>query len=333
MLVSRFGALQSELLKLFVAAGILVAFQSAVLAVGWSDNFNDGNVTDGNPVTWVNDLGGSGLFPGDYNASSGDFVLTPAPDGTDASIMLSIVPAVTFTDVYMRTQGIVLPDPLNPTVNKGGNLVLLGRLDPGTLSGYLVYFDVSGNLNMQIVTGGATFDIGTTFDAPFNAGSEVVVEMDIVGNELSAFAWAADDPNGKPAMPQVTATDTSFTTGVSGIAFAEDDDLTAGVFRYASAQSTPFIDGVPGDYNNNGVVDGADYVLYRHGGPLANEVSTLGSVTAEDYDAWRARFGNTAGNGSGSSRGAAAVPEPTGLLFVVVELTGCLITARRRRWR
>ena len=30
--------------------------------------------------------------------------------------------------------------------------------------------------------------------------------------------------------------------------------------------------GVPGDYNGNGVVDMADYVLWRNGGPLQNEV-------------------------------------------------------------
>src|SRR3954468_9066969 len=33
---------------------------------------------------------------------------------------------------------------------------------------------------------------------------------------------------------------------------------------------------VQGDYNNNGVVDAADYVLWRNGGPLQNEVDTPG---------------------------------------------------------
>ena len=48
--------------------------------------------------------------------------------------------------------------------------------------------------------------------------------------------------------------------------------------------------GVPGDYNGNGTVDAADYVLWRNGGPLQNEVETVGSVTAEDYTAWRSTF-------------------------------------------
>ena len=55
--------------------------------------------------------------------------------------------------------------------------------------------------------------------------------------------------------------------------------------------------GVPGDYNANGTVDAADYVLWRNGGPLVNEVDTPGVVNAADYTAWRTRFGNS---GSGA---------------------------------
>jgi hypothetical protein len=86
--------------------------------------------------------------------------------------------------------------------------------------------------------------------------------------------------------------------------------------------------GVPGDYNGNGVVDMADYVLWRNGGPLQNEVATTGSVTPEDYTEWRARFGNTAGSGSALS-GSAAVPEPSAALLAVVALCGLVTTSRR----
>jgi hypothetical protein len=68
--------------------------------------------------------------------------------------------------------------------------------------------------------------------------------------------------------------------------------------------------GVPGDYNDNGVVDTADYVLWRKGGPLQFEVDNPGTVNAADYTAWRARFGKTtAGAGSGSIM-ITEVPEP-----------------------
>jgi len=48
---------------------------------------------------------------------------------------------------------------------------------------------------------------------------------------------------------------------------------------------------VLGDYNKNSVVDGADYVLWRKGGPLSNEVVDPGVVSPGDYTAWRARYG------------------------------------------
>ncbi len=77
--------------------------------------------------------------------------------------------------------------------------------------------------------------------------------------------------------------------------------------------------GVPGDYNGNGVVDMADYVLWRNGGPLQNEGASPGVVDSADYDFWRAHFGNHAGSGS-SLGGGTAVPEPGSVALVVLGL-------------
>ena len=73
--------------------------------------------------------------------------------------------------------------------------------------------------------------------------------------------------------------------------------------------------GVPGDYNNNGVVDAADYVLWRNGGPLQNDATP--GVQPGDYDVWRAHFGQTAGSGAGGSANA-AVPEPATVLLLAM---------------
>ena len=78
---------------------------------------------------------------------------------------------------------------------------------------------------------------------------------------------------------------------------------------------------VDGDYNDNGTVDAADYVLWRNGGPLQNEVDTPGVVNAADYTAWRARFGNS-GSGAGANVNA-AVPEPaTTVLLIILAAAG-----------
>ena len=74
---------------------------------------------------------------------------------------------------------------------------------------------------------------------------------------------------------------------------------------------------LPGDYNYNGMVDAADYVIWRknHG-------------TQAGFDTWRAHFGETAGSGSGASANA-TVPEPTTLVMFIVAAVG--IRLRRRR--
>jgi hypothetical protein len=87
--------------------------------------------------------------------------------------------------------------------------------------------------------------------------------------------------------------------------------------------------GVPGDYNANGVVDTADYVLWRNGGPLQNEVDNPGVVDAGDYSPWRERFGNTSGSGSALG-GGGAVPEPATL--VILSTAGALLFFRRRKF-
>jgi hypothetical protein len=83
--------------------------------------------------------------------------------------------------------------------------------------------------------------------------------------------------------------------------------------------------GVPGDYNANGSVDAADFVLWRGGGPLENEVADPGTISVADYDEWRARFGNpTAGSGGA----VGAVPEPTSTAAVMVCWAYLLATRR-----
>ena len=77
---------------------------------------------------------------------------------------------------------------------------------------------------------------------------------------------------------------------------------------------------VPSDYNNNGKVDAADYVVWRKG---------LGTTyTQSDYDVWRAHFGQLAGSGVGNIANA-AVPEPATSLQIIV-VTAVISTRRRR---
>jgi hypothetical protein len=74
----------------------------------------------------------------------------------------------------------------------------------------------------------------------------------------------------------------------------------------------------PGDYNDDGKVDAADYVVWRNAGPsatLPNDDSP-GVVDASDYDDWRANFGAMASIGSAGSS-ANLLPEPCSLLLLL----------------
>jgi beta-glucanase (GH16 family) len=97
---------------------------------------------------------------------------------------------------------------------------------------------------------------------------------------------------------------------------------------------------LPGDYNQNGVVDASDYVLWRktvgdEGPNLPADGDGNEVVDDDDLEFWRERFGNES-NGGG---GGIAVPEPSGMGWLIVAAFGiaCSRTrqsqsaARRRR--
>jgi hypothetical protein len=64
---------------------------------------------------------------------------------------------------------------------------------------------------------------------------------------------------------------------------------------------------LPGDFNLDGSVDAADYVIWR---------KTLGDPA--NYDLWRANFGNHSGSGSMLGDGNQAVPEPAGGVALMI---------------
>lgn len=85
--------------------------------------------------------------------------------------------------------------------------------------------------------------------------------------------------------------------------------------RYAAAIA------LPGDYNNDGIVDAADYTVWRDtfGSTtnLAADGNHDGQINQDDYTIWKAHFGQSSPGGGGTP-GLAAVPEPgCGLLWVL----------------
>jgi hypothetical protein len=90
--------------------------------------------------------------------------------------------------------------------------------------------------------------------------------------------------------------------------------------------------GVLGDYNQNGIVDAADYTVWRDllgrsGACQAADGNGNGIVDAGDYAVWQSNFGHTAGSGSFDNT---AVPEPSTFLLLVLTLVGFGPLRRRR---
>ncbi len=90
-----------------------------------------------------------------------------------------------------------------------------------------------------------------------------------------------------------------------------------------------------GDYNQNGIVDAADYAVWRNtlgdvGTGLAADGDSDGTVDNDDYTVWRSHFGQTAASGAGATGSASpAVPEPAGFIMACCAVFG-IATARRQ---
>ena len=80
-----------------------------------------------------------------------------------------------------------------------------------------------------------------------------------------------------------------------------------------------------GDFNADGSVDAADYVVWRKG---LNSVYTL-----DDYHVWRAHYGEAvSGTGSGSTSSShSEVPEPASIVLATLTVSLTLFLLRRCR--
>ncbi len=92
------------------------------------------------------------------------------------------------------------------------------------------------------------------------------------------------------------------------------------------------VGGISGDYNLDGIVDTADYIVWRNsqnlaGGALAADGNHNNLIDAGDVTVWRANFGRTAA--SSALAESSAIPEPTTCLLLLA-MTLCVATLHCR---
>ena len=89
---------------------------------------------------------------------------------------------------------------------------------------------------------------------------------------------------------------------------------------------------LPGDYNDDHVVNAADYTVWRNllGTAIAlpNETASQDVVDSGDYEVWKAHFGESVGSGAGATA-VARVPEP----MMLASLLAAVISTLTFHWR
>jgi autotransporter-associated beta strand protein len=220
------------------------------------------------------------------------------------------------------------------TLNTGGTLApgasagifTVGEVDFNAGSVFAVELASDGGVagtdfDQLLVTGDATLDgvLDVSLIAPFTPTPGQSFEIIDVGGTLSGIF---------SGLPQAALVGNFGGTDLF-ITYAGGDGNDVALFASA---------GLPGDYNGNGVVDAADYTVWRdHLGTnfdLAGNGDEMGPsggvVDQADYLLWTASFGAVASVGSSATSDAISptgVPEPSGLLLAA---SATLLLAIRR---
>lgn len=115
------------------------------------------------------------------------------------------------------------------------------------------------------------------------------------------------------------------------------------LYRYQGSYVTGEIEftseAIEGDYNNDGVVNLADYTIWRNtlgstGANLLADGDGSGTVDSSDYTYWKDRFGNTS-NSTSLEAAAQTVPEPTTFVILATVGIAAIVVGNRRtghRW-
>jgi hypothetical protein len=110
--------------------------------------------------------------------------------------------------------------------------------------------------------------------------------------------------------------------------------MTSGDFFSPSAALTvTLLTGLPGDFNQDGIVSAADYIVWRnhqgtHFAMPNRDPSMTGAIGQTDYETWRANFSRRA---DGAAHVVDAVPEPGSVVLAALAVLWCRVSLTRRR--
>ena len=92
---------------------------------------------------------------------------------------------------------------------------------------------------------------------------------------------------------------------------------------------------LPGDYNRDGMVNAADYIVWRDtfgsNNNLAADNDSSGLIDAQDYESWKANYGRPSGSASATFSPVHGVPEPSALGLTLLGVGWALAIMPRQR--
>ncbi len=197
---------------------------------------------------------------------------------------------------------------------RGGSLNIAGRANIGKAPGG---DDPFPNSDGKMVISGGTATFG---DLLFGVDSTDVIEL---------------SGNGLLHIDQANYTESFATTDIS-LGYILGDNLevsTIDVGGVLYTQITSFT-ALAGDFNGNGIVDAADYTVWRDNlgasdeSSIANNGDGINGVDDGDYALWKSNFGDALGGSGGLAN--AAVPEPSSGLLAICAGVSLGIVLRKR---
>jgi hypothetical protein len=249
--------------------------------------------------------------------------------------------------------------------NPAGQIAFTANLQPGSggvddtnYSG--IWSDRSGDLDLIVRQGshapgtepGATFDRFSNV-ATINAAGRISFTASLSGTDPadhdSLGLWAEDQSGNLSLIVRagqvfhIAANDDRIVSQIwpaatlSGLPVSFNENFTlAFILDFTDGSQaiyTASLLSLPGDYDHNGVVDAADYVIWRKtigqsGNALAADANNNGHVDSDDFDIWRANYGATTGADSGAT--FSSIPEPASLLMMLLGAAATLALRIRK---
>ncbi|MEX0612005.1 MAG: hypothetical protein WD738_20210 [Pirellulales bacterium] len=283
--------------KLELSAGGQAASASAV--IGYGDGSTGEVAVDGIGSMWT--------ITNDLNVSL-DF------DGGDANLTVTNGGVVSAASVIVGEFG---------SLHGDGNIVGIvengGLVSPGTSPGALT---IDGDY-LQTAIGELVIELASAS----SYDQLLVTDNATLGGTLTVNLIDGFTPTIGQMFTILTADDVDDTFDTQLLPSVPN--LSFEVTYNAQSVVLSVVPALDGDYNADGTVDAADYVVWRK-----NDGTQAG------YDTWRAHFGATAGSGAAAANGSAeaspsqtAVPEPSSMILMCGSVLLALFIKQRGKGR